>query len=187
MPRGPRGPLEPSLYHLTALGIRDEPIFLDDFDRFGLLRLLGEATDPDHFIVRAFCLMTTHYHAVVETHSGEISAQMRRINHLHAIRFNKAHGFGGHLFRDRFSATPIRDDWHQFESLRYLALNPVRAGICERPEDWPWGSFAIVLGRAPCPPFFDPAWTLRLFSSDDAEARRQFAGFVAYDPEYIGV
>jgi putative transposase len=187
MPRAPRRPLDPGLYHLTCVGVRKEPIFVNDFDRHGLLRLLHEESDAAHFVVRAFCLMTTHYRALVETRSGEISTRMKRINHVHAIRFNQAHGFRGHLFRDRFRSIPVVDDWHLFECLRYIALNPVRAGLCDKPEEWRWGSFAVVMGRAPCPPFFDPTWTLRLFSEDDEEARKQFARFVAYDPEYVQI
>jgi putative transposase len=187
MPRTPRRPLDPGLYHITAVGVRDEPIFLDEFDRFGLYRLLHEESDPDHFVVRAFCEMTTHYHALVETPSGDISARMRRINHVHAIRFNQAHGYRGHLFRDRFSSKPVADEWYLFECLRYIALNPVRAGLCDKPEEWRWGSYATVMGTAPRPPFFDPSWTLRLFSDNDEEARRQFGGFVAYCPEYVPI
>jgi len=187
MPRRPRHPLEPGLYHITVKGIRDEPIFLDDFDRFGLIRLLGDVHDQENFLLRGFFLMTTHYHLTIETHTGELSRPMKHVNHVHALRFNRAHGYGGHLLRDRYSAKPIRDEWHLYEVVRYLARNPVKAGLCKRPEDWRWGSFAIALGLAPCPPFFDATWTLRLFSEDDEEAKRQLVGFVNYEPEYAHI
>jgi putative transposase len=185
VPRDPRLPLEPGFYHLTARGIRSEPIFLDDLDRLGILRLLRDAQDDMHFKLCAFCLMGTHYHALIETRSGDISHRMKRVNGLHALRFNKAHGYRGHLFDDRFRARAIRDEWHLYECVRYLALNPVKADLCDRPEQWRWGSFAIAVGTAPAPPFFDASWTLRLFSEDDEAARRQLASFVAYEPDYV--
>ncbi|HEY2936442.1 MAG TPA: transposase [Gaiellaceae bacterium] len=185
MPRSPRQPLAPGYYHLTTHGIRDEPIFLDDLDRIGLLRLFGDAEDDEHFRLRAYALMTTHYHALVQTRSGQISSRMKRLNGLHALRFNRAHGYRGHVFGGRFSATEIKDEWHLYETVRYIAMNPVRAGLCCRPEDWPWGSFAVATGTAPAPPFFDATWKLRLFSKDDEDARRQLARFVAYEPDYV--
>src|SRR5262249_34664997 len=107
MPRVPRQTLPPGLYHVTAHGIRSEPIFLDDLDRANLLHLLADADSERHFICRAFCLMTTHYHLLVETTSGDLSTRMKRVNGLHALRFNRAHGYSGHLFGRRFRATEI--------------------------------------------------------------------------------
>ena len=185
MPRPPRHPLEPGYYHITAHGIRSEPIFLDDLDRMGFLRLFGDAEDDVHFRLRAYALLTTHYHAIVQSQTGDISARMKRLNGLHALRFNRTHGYRGHLLEGRFQLTFIRDEWHLYEAVRYVAMNPVRAGLCRRPEDWPWGSFAGAMGTAAAPPFFDASWTLRLFSEDDEDARRQLARFVAYEPDYV--
>jgi hypothetical protein len=126
--------------------------------------------------------MSTHYHLLVETETGELSAAMRDLNGTYAKLFNREHGVRGHLFEDRFYAGLVEGDWHLLELLRYLALNPVRAALCVAPAAWRWGSFAAVMGKAPAPPFLDIGWTLRLFSREDADARRQFSNFVAYAP-----
>jgi REP-associated tyrosine transposase len=182
VPRRPRD-FEPGLYHLTARGNRRERLFVADRDRSLFCEELAKASQPDRFLVRAYCLMSTHYHLVVETETGEVSAGMRDLNGTYAKRFNKEHGVRGHLFEERFYGGAITSDWHLLEVLRYLALNPVRAALCAAPAGWRWGSFAAVMGKAPAPPFLEIAWTLRLFSREDAEARRQLSSFVEYAPE----
>ncbi len=185
MPRSARHPLDPGFYHVTARGIRAEPIFVDELDRLGFLQLLADAQDAEHLVCRAYCLMTTHYHLLIETRSGDVAPRMCRLNGLHALHFNRAHGYEGHLFRSRYDAKCIGDEWHLYETVRYLAINPVRAGLCNRAEEWRWSSFAAALGAVPCPPFFDATWTLRLFSEDEAAARDQLRRFVTYEPDYV--
>ena len=145
-------------------------------------RRVATASTPETFFVRAHCLMSTHYHLLVETRTAQLSAAMRDLNGIYARWFNKEHGFRGHAFEDRFHAEQVEKDWHLVEILRYLALNPVRAGLATAPGHWRWGSYAAVMGLVRAPTFLDVAWTLRLFSHDPGEARRQFASFVDYAP-----
>jgi putative transposase len=177
MPRPPRT-LEPGFYHLTARGNRGAAVFLGDRDRATFCDRVARASRSETFLVRAYCLMSTHYHLLVETETAQISTAMRDLNGIYAKWFNKEHGFRGHVFEQRFHAAHVDDDWHLGEVVRYLALNPVRAGLSPLPEQWRWGSFAAVMAQAPAPRFLDIRWTLRLFSQDDSEARRQLASFV---------
>ena len=185
MPRQPRCPLEPGFYHLTARANRSDTLFLGDRDRAVFCGQVARAAKPETFVVRAYCLMSTHYHLLVETHTAEISAAMRDLNGIYARWFNKEHGLRGHVFEERFHSAQVADDWHLLEVLRYLALNPVRAALTATPTEWRWGSFAAVMGCARPPTFLDVRWTLRLFSRDDATARRQFLNFVEYMPPQI--
>jgi putative transposase len=182
VPRTARCPLEPGLYHLTARGNRGEKIFLDERDRVVFYGRLAQAARPETFLVRAHCLMSTHYHLLVETATAELSAAMRDLNGMYARWFNKEHGFRGHVFEERFSAVHVQSEWHLLEVLRYLALNPVRAGLVPTAAHWRWGSYACVMGHVQPPSFLDVSWSLRLFSRDGGEARRQFASFVDYTP-----
>ena len=183
MPRTARRPLDPGLYHLTARGNRREPLFLTDRDRVVFLQELSRAAAPETFLVRGYCLMSTHYHLLIDASTGELSDPMRDLNGIYAKWFNREHCFRGNLFEGRFHSTRIEGDWHLFELLRYLALNPVRAGLCDMAPSWRWGSFAAVMGQVPRPRFLDTAWTLRLFSSDDADARRQLSDLVSHTTE----
>jgi putative transposase len=179
MARHPRGPLEPGLYHLTTRGNRRDPIFVDDRDRVGFLRLLGTVVREQEWQCRSYCLMTNHFHLLMETRTGDLSTGMKKLNNTYALRFNKDHGFCGHLFEERFCHTPIRDEWHLINVIRYLALNPVEAGLCAEAEDWIWASFAAVLGRVEPPDFVDVEWTLRLFGDDPEFARERLPRLVA--------
>ena len=145
--------------------------------------LLAKVSRPETFLVRAYCLMTTHYHLLVETPTAELSEAMRDLNGIYAKWFNKEHGFRGHVFEQRFHAVDVEKEWHLLEILRYLALNPVRAGLVSTPGRWRWGSFAVVMGGVRAPSFLDVSWTLRLFSEDDADARRQLSSFVSFGPD----
>src|SRR5207244_11563466 len=124
-----------------------------------------------------YCLMSTPYHLLVDTQTAELSDAMRDLNGIYAKWFNKEHGFRGHVFEERFSAESVTTESHLLEVVRYIALNPVRAGLVSTPARWRWGSFAVVMGGVRAPPFLDASWTLRLFSEDDTEARRQLASW----------
>jgi putative transposase len=184
MPR-PLRQLEPGFYHLTACGVRSERVFLDGEDGSSYLELVGEVSDDQDFICRGYCLMPTHTHLLVETRTGQISDAMRRLQGVHALRFNKRHDLAGHVFRTRFHSKHVDNEWYLMEVIRYLALNPVRAGLCGRAEAWRWGSIGCVLGVRRGPDFLDSLWTLRIFDDDPVEARRRLAEFVAVLPEFV--
>jgi putative transposase len=180
MPRTPRSDLDPGLYHLTARANRRDKLFRAERDRVIFCDLVAKVSRPETFLVRGHCLMTTHYHLLVETQTAELSDAMRDLNGIYAKWFNKEHGFRGHVFEKRFDAEGISSESHLLEVVRYVALNPVRAGLVSTPARWRWGSFAAVMGGVPAPSFLDVSWTLRLFSEDDGEARRQLSSFVSF-------
>jgi putative transposase len=180
MPRSPRSDLDPGLYHLTARANRRDKLFLGERDRVMFCDLLANVSRPETFLVRSYCLMGTHYHLLVETETAQLSDAMRDLNGIYARRFNKEHGLRGHVFEDRFDAEAINNEAHLLEVVRYVALNPVRAGLVSIPARWRWGSFAAVMGAVRAPSFLDVSWTLRLFAEDDTEARRQLSSFVSF-------
>jgi putative transposase len=95
MARHPRGPLEPGLFHLNTRGNRRAPIFLIDRDRVDFLGLLGTVVREQEWECRAYCLMTNHFHVLIETPTGNLSTGMKKLNGTYALRFNKDHGFRG--------------------------------------------------------------------------------------------
>jgi putative transposase len=90
--------------------------------------------------------MTTHYHLVVQILEGGLSTGMQELNGEYARRTNHRHRRVGHLFQNRFYAEWITTDRHLFGAIRYVALNPVRAGMCPAPADWPWSSHRASVG-----------------------------------------
>jgi REP element-mobilizing transposase RayT len=139
MPRVPRSHLPAQgIYHVTARGTGSQPIFVTDLDRLDFLNLLDRASRTADWECHAWCLMTTHYHLVLETSLARLSHAMHGLNTAHAQRFNRRHERRGHLFASRFSAWIVRDESHLVATCVYVLANPVRAGLCKTLGDWPW-------------------------------------------------
>jgi putative transposase len=167
------------IYHLTSRGNDRRTIFRDDFDRRAFVGRLSRSALKHRWIVLAYCLMTNHYHLVVSAPYGGMSGGMQELNGGFSRRTNNRHGRSGHLFQNRFSVTAISRDAHLLEACRYVVLNPIRAQICTRPEDWPWSSYGACAGLELAPRFLAVDELLALFGRHPREARRNYAGFVA--------
>ena len=114
------------------------------------MALLDATTrDVAEWTILAYCLMPNHVHLVVDAPIGDLSTAMHRVNGLYAQRFNREHGYCGHLFQGRFHAKPIRHESHLPGSIRYVLLNPVRAGLCGHPQQWRWSSYRACAGLEP--------------------------------------
>ena len=118
-----------ALYHVTSRGNARAPIFLEDRDRRQLLRILSDVVERYRWVCHAYCLMTNHYHLLVETPEANLSRGMRQLNGLYTQRFNRAHERVGHILQGRFGAVLVERDAHLLELARYVVLNPVRAGM----------------------------------------------------------
>ena len=139
MARAPRHLLpETGLFHLTARGAGGIRIARDADDGRLFLALLGRVARRGDWAIDAFCLMGTHYHVVCTGRRDDISQAMHRLNGRYAQLFNERYERRGHLFGARFSSRLIETEAHFHASVRYVLLNPVRAGLCRSASDWPW-------------------------------------------------
>jgi len=118
-----------------------------------------------NWLCHAYCLMDNHYHLLIETPEGNLSAGMRQLNGVYTQSFNRAHGRDGHLFKGRFNAILVEKQSHLLELCRYVILNPVRAGMVARPEQHPWSSYLATLGAAEKPEFLTTEWLLSTFAT----------------------
>jgi putative transposase len=148
-----------ALYQVTSRGDRREPIFVDDMDRVALLGVVAQAAERFEFSALAHCLMGNHYHFVFHTRQANLSRLMRHINGVFTQTFNRRHGKVGHLFQGRFKSQGRFDlggpRRYLMEVCRYVELNPVRARMVERAQDWPWSSYRAHAGLAPLPDWLD--------------------------------
>ncbi len=142
MPRVPRGELLPEwgVFHVVTRGVAETCIFLDDRDRRAFLRLLGAAVARTGLRCEVFCLMTTHYHAVLTGERDELSGALHSLNGRYASRYNRRYRRRGHLFADRFSSWIVLSEQHLAATVAYVLANPVRAGLCASPGDWRWSA-----------------------------------------------
>jgi REP element-mobilizing transposase RayT len=138
VPRGPRSALPDGYFHVIARGVDRCAIFRDDEDRRAFLVQLDRCLERHRWTIHALCLMTTHYHLVLDTTRVDLSHGLQRLNGRYAQEFNERHGRFGHLFADRFSCRAVQGERYLRRVCRYVVQNPVRAGVCDSIEDWPW-------------------------------------------------
>ena len=161
-------------------GNRKALVFSDDRDRHRFLRILGVALDRYGAICYGYCLMGNHYHLVVSTPRGNISAVMRHLNGVYTQYVNWRHGWTGHVFEARFRSILIGDDDYFRNALRYLARNPVDARLVDDPAHWHWSSYRAVMGRTTARDFLNMDWLPALFPAASQQASRQrFTQFVS--------
>lgn len=118
-----------------------------DFEAFE--SILAEGVERYRMRLCGYCIMGTHWHLVLWPRAdGDLSHFMRWITVTHTQRWHAAHGTSGigHLYQGRFKSFPVQDDWRYLSLLRYVEANPLRAGLVERAEAWPWSSLAIRCG-----------------------------------------
>ena len=168
-----------ALYHLTARGNARQAIFLDDDDRTAFLDLYGAVADRFGWRAHAYCLMGNHYHLLVETPEPNLSRGMRQLNGVYTQRFNRRHDRVGHVFQGRFKAILVERESYLLALARYVVLNPVRAGLARRAQDWRWSSYRATAGLAAAPGWLTTDWLLRQFAADGSAARRRYRRFVA--------
>jgi putative transposase len=178
MARVHRRTLPDGVFHITSRGNRQQEIFLGDGDRRLFLALFAGVARRERWTIYGYCLMDNHYHALIEASAGALSSGMQRLNGAYAQSFNTFHGYAGHLFQGRFYSGVVEADGHMLELTRYLALNPVRAGLTTSPVSWPWSSYPALVGRCATPAFLDAGRVLRLFSSRRESARAILERFV---------
>ena len=169
-----------AVYHVTSRGNEKKPVFKDDADRQNFLNTLQHVNKRYDWICHAYCLMTNHYHILVETPEGNLSIGMRQINSVYTQLFNKRHGRTGHLFQGRYKAILIQKDSHLLEVCRYVVLNPVRAKMAEKPEDYVWSSYLATAGKATAHPCLTTDWVLRQFSGKRGRAEQEYRKFVQW-------
>jgi hypothetical protein len=99
--------------------------------------------------------MGNHYHLIVETPDARLSAAIRDLNGGYSREFNQSHKYEAHLFGNRFLAGLIASEPHLLMACRYVAHNPVKAGLCRKPSEWPWSSYRASAGFDRLPPFLD--------------------------------
>lgn len=149
MPRGPR-PLAPGLvYHVIARGNHREPIFLARPDYRAYLARLGTYRRQFQAMLHAYCLMPNHVHLLIQVGEMPLSGLMQGVQQSYTVYFNRTYGTVGHLFQGRYKALVCDGDAYLATLVRYIHLNPVRAGLVVRPEDHPYSSHTAYLRGRP--------------------------------------
>ncbi len=145
MARKPRIEFPGAFYHVIARGNNKQKIFADDEDYRSFLERLTFYKERFKFIIYGYVLMPNHIHLLLETGEAPLSRIMQSLQFTYTQKFNHRHKKAGHLFQGRYKAILCQKESYLLELIRYIAQNPVRAGLVKRPIDWRWGSFYDLL------------------------------------------
>jgi REP-associated tyrosine transposase len=182
VPRAPRILVSGGIYHVTTTACGERLLFRDNVDREIFEMQLAAVVNKHSWACGSMCLMGTHYHVLVVTPEGDLDAGMHSLNGRYAQTFNQRHGTRGHVFQSRYQCRFIQTDGHLLEVTRYIAMNPVRAGLCRRPGDWRWSSYRETIAGRQHRDYLSPAVVLDLFGGDPDLARARFQAFVEDEP-----
>jgi putative transposase len=167
-----------AVYHITTRGNEKKAVYKDDVDRTIFLDTLFQVNKRYNWLCHAYCLMNNHYHLIVETPEGNLSAGMRQLNGVYTQTFNRRYNRVGHLFQGRYKAILIQKDSHLLEACRYVVLNPVRAKTVERPEMWKWSSYQATGGNEKPHLCLCTEWIRGQFGSTRSIAGKAYRKFV---------
>lgn len=145
MPRRARILCASRTYHVMIRGVNRQTIFEDEEDKNTFLSLVLRYKRECHFKLIGYCLMGNHAHLLIKLGDYELQSVFRRLNTAYAYYFNLKYDRTGHLFQDRYKSEPITTDGQLQQVLRYIHLNPIKAGICTIPENYKDSSYRAYL------------------------------------------
>ena len=141
--------------------------------------MLATATEKFRWVLLAWCLMTNHYHFVIQLQETGLSSGMQWLNGGFSRLFNVRHGRDAHLFRNRFSARLLETEEELLTACRYVVRNPVDAGVCRTPSQTRWTSYRACAGLDPAPLFLARSDLLALFGMPEETAADRYREFIA--------
>jgi REP element-mobilizing transposase RayT len=165
VPRPPRDIAAGTFHVYSHCVYASAELFRDTGDRVTFLTQLARVTRRTAWTCVAFCLMGNHFHLIVRVEDGVLPKAMHALNLSYARGFNRRHGLKGHVMFARYGAKRIRTDASLAMRFRYVVRNPVRAGLCASPQDWPWSSYAGTAGLRQQFSFVDDRSIKALYSS----------------------
>lgn len=177
MPRKPRIHYPGAVYHVILRGNAGDPIFFDERDRYRLYLFLQYAVEKFGCRIHSFCLMTNHIHLVMQIGDIPLSRIMQNISLRYTKWINFTQSRTGHVFQGRYKALLLDADTYLLELVRYIHLNPVRAGMVATPEDYPWSGHRTYLGTEFLP-WLTTEWVLSMLAPRLDQARKAYRTFL---------
>jgi putative transposase len=167
-------------HHIVQRGHDRKAVFVESADYAYYLANLAEFKVHYDVAVYAWCLMTNHVHLILcpGNHGSDISALMRRVSARQARYVNRLEQRSGTLWEGRFRCSVVDTDAYLLACMRYVDLNPVRAGLCRHPGEYCWSSYAQKVGQTCDDDWLDPDPVTLAMGEDDLSRQRAYARFV---------
>ena len=167
-----------AFYHVINRGNAGENLFKGIRDREKFLEYLETAIERFSLKIYTYCLMTNHFHVLLETRLSNLSQAMQWVNVSYAGYFNRKYQRNGHLFQGRFKSILVDADEYLKQLSRYIHLNPVRANLVEHPDEYKWSSYSTITGKTKEPAWLESAWLLSQFGTKRKQAITNYKKFV---------
>jgi REP element-mobilizing transposase RayT len=167
-----------AFYHVTSRGNEQREVFKSQREGERFLTYLASARERYGAAIHCWCLMGNHYHLLLETPDGNLPQIMRHINGAYTTYLNVKRRRSGHLFQGRYKAFLVEADAYALELSRYIHLNPVRAGLAARPEDYPRSSYRSYIGRVATPDWLTTGQVLGCVAANAGAAPSRYREFV---------
>ena len=177
MARKPRLHVPGGVYHVMLRGNGGQDIFFDAEDRSHLYLLIQQGVERYRHRIHGFCCMPNHLHLVIQVKEAPLSQIMQNLAFRYTRWINTKHTRSGHVFQGRYKAILVEADRYLLELVRYIHLNPVRAGFVKDPADYPWSSHRAYVGREELPWLWTD-WVLSYFAKRVHTCRQRYAAFV---------
>jgi putative transposase len=166
------------MYHVFAKATGMEMLHRDGADRARFLSVLEQTVETFDLELHFYVVLGTHHHLLVTTRQPNLARAMQYLRGVYCQAYNRRHGRKGHLVAGRYGTNLVESESYGAWLVPYLALNPVRAGLVDRPEDWAWSSYASLVGLAPRLGFVRPGPVLEQFHPDPSRARMLLREYV---------
>ena len=167
-----------AFYHVINRGNSGQDLFKDKRDRERFLECLKTIVDRFSLKIHVYCLMTNHYHLLIETPDANLSRAIQWLNLSYAAYFNRKQNRQGHLFQGRFKSILVEAETYLKELSRYIHLNPVRAGVMEKADAHLWSSYGAYIGKTKRPEWLETRWLLSQFGQKNKDAKQRYRNFV---------
>jgi putative transposase len=166
-----------AFYHVTSRGNSRQDIYFEQEDYQRFLDILGRVCQRHNWRIHAYCLMTNHYHLLVETPKGNLSAGMQQLNGVYTQYVNRHYQRCGHVFQGRFKRILVDTDIYYKTLVRYVLQNPLRAGMVTQLAEYYWSSYHATAGSCTAPDWLVTYDVLARFDVDKTKAVAAFEAF----------
>ncbi|MGR3319159.1 MAG: transposase [Candidatus Anammoxibacter sp.] len=167
-----------AFYHVFSRGNAGEKVFKGERDKEKFLEYMGKFTERFSVVMHTYCIMSNHYHLLIETQEANLSAAIQWLNISYAIFYNKKHQRSGHIFQGRFKSILVDKDEYIKQLSRYIHLNPVRAKIVQKPLDYTWSSYSSFIGKTKENEWLETEGLLGHFGRKLKESRNNYKRYV---------
>jgi putative transposase len=179
MPRRARIEFADAVHHVVGKTPSGRLLFIDDTDRQRYMQLLAREIREREWRLFTYSQLTNHLHLLIQTPEPDLGDGFKRIHEEYARHVNRRHELTGHVFGGRFYNGIVATDRHMAGCFRYIARNPVEAGICQHAREWPWSAHRALAGLTDPPAFLDVRGAYEHLGADERDARTNYLRLVA--------